>query len=104
MKTILISLLVTLNLSCAKSDSSDSVPYEVLPTGIASNGQSVYLINCQSCHGVSAGGGSGPDVRDSSVDTIKSAVRLGRSGMASYSQNQISSQQLADLIAYIDTL
>lgn len=104
MKLLFFSFLVGLSLGCAKNNSAEPVPDEVLPTGVAASGQPVYTTNCQSCHGASAGGGSGPDIRNSSAETTKSAVRLGRSGMSAYSQNQISSQQLADLIAYIDTL
>jgi mono/diheme cytochrome c family protein len=93
---IAVSLLLV---SCGSSNLQ-----EALPTGVAANGGSVFTSNCQSCHGATGTGGTGPNIQSSSSATIQSAVRSGPSSMPSYSQSEISSQQLADLIAYIATL
>lgn len=92
--------LAALLASCGDS----STNLATLPTGTASQGITVFQSNCMSCHGSSAAGGSGPNIRGAGSDTIQSVVRSGKGSMPAFSTTTITDQSLADLIAYIDSL
>jgi len=77
---------------------------ETLPTGVAADGLTVYTANCTTCHGAGGTSQSGVDLASESTASIQSAVRSGPGSMTAYSTTQITSQQLADIIAYLATL
>jgi mono/diheme cytochrome c family protein len=88
-------------MSCGLPSSTD---LSALPAGTATTGKSLYTTHCSSCHGASAGGGSGPNIKNQSSDEIQAAVRSGPGSMPTFSSSSLSDQKLADIIAYVDTL
>ena len=74
-------------------------------TGDAAAGQAVFTQNCNGCH---PGGdrGTGPALkgRNLPADRITRQVRNGGGGMPAFSSSQISDQQLANLVAYVQSL
>jgi mono/diheme cytochrome c family protein len=75
--------------------------------GNAANGQKLFTTNCQACH--PSGGrvaGVGPKLLGTTRDDayIQSNIRNGRNAMPAFSPDQISDQQIQDLIAYIRSL
>ena len=62
--------------------------------------------NCSGCHGNDAGGGMGPNLRESGPndDDVRDAVLNGRrTGMPSY-RGLLGERDIQHLIAYLDTL
>lgn len=84
--------------------STNSAATAALPAGVASTGQALYATHCASCHGASAAGGAGPDIRNESSASVQSAVRNGKGSMPAFSTSTLSDQSLADVIAFVDTL
>jgi cytochrome c551 len=82
------------------SSSSDS-------DGDPINGRKVFLReNCYGCHGIRAGGGMCPNLRDDPPDQsdVEHAVTEGtETGMPSFS-GRITEREIADLAAYFQTL
>ena len=75
--------------------------------GDAAAGQKLFVANCQACH--PSGGrvaGVGPKLQGTTRDDayIHSNIRNGRNAMPAFSTDQISDQQINDLIAYIRSL
>ena len=63
-------------------------------------------IECSNCHGEEGEGGFGPDLagRRLSVEQFRRAVRRPWGIMPAYIDTQISDQDMADLVAYFDSL
>jgi cytochrome c551 len=82
------------------SSSSDS-------NGDPINGRKVFLReNCYGCHGIRAGGGMCPNLRDDPPDEsdVEHAVTEGTAtGMPSFT-GRITEREIADLAAYFQTL
>ena len=81
---------------------------ETFPVGVAATGDPLFAELCASCHGFS---GEGDDTRGapaiaglSSAASIQGTVRNGSGDMPKFAQSVVSSQELADIIAYIATL
>jgi mono/diheme cytochrome c family protein len=68
-------------------------------------GQAVFQQNCNACH-PNGNAGVGPALRGKnlSAQQITNRVRNGGGGMPAFSTSQISDQQLADLVAYVQSL
>jgi ubiquinol-cytochrome c reductase cytochrome c subunit len=98
MKAFIFSIAMLWLVACGSTDAVD------LPTGTAATGAPLYVSNCLSCHGSDGTGGSGPDITSSSSKNIQSAVRNGPSDMPAWTESEITDQNLADIIAYIDSL
>ena len=101
---ILPYILIGFGLAACAPANESTADLAELPSGNAGDGVAVYQTHCQVCHGVGGVGGSGPDVRSNTSNEIQSAVRNGIGVMPVFTDSQISDQQLADLIAYIDSL
>lgn len=69
------------------------------------HGRVVFMQNCQKCH---PGGeaGLGPSINDKPLPEflMKTQVRVGLGAMPSFHQQQISSDELDDLIRYLKAL
>ena len=77
--------------------------------GNAEAGQELWAgnaIQCSNCHGEEGEGGFGPDLagRRLSVEQFRRAVRRPWGIMPAYIDTQISDQDMADLVAYFDSL
>lgn len=66
-------------------------------------GKARYESSCAACHGRSGQGGFGPAIThpDDTAEEISQKVRAGGVGMPAFSAGQISDQDLANIIAYV---
>ena len=98
------SILMSVLSSCGNIPTI-TVP-ETIPTGDVTSGTTLFVDNCATCHGTDgAGDDVYPAVNDGlTSETIQLTVRLGGGAMPSFSQSAISSQDLGDIIAFIETL
>jgi ubiquinol-cytochrome c reductase cytochrome c subunit len=75
-----------------------------------SNGGELFRINCASCHGNAGGGGAlssgkfAPSLHEASQRQIYAAMLTGPQNMPVFGDNQLTPDQKADIIAYIDNL
>ena len=82
----------------------------VLDGGDQSAGGELYRINCSSCHAYSGGGGAlsggaaAPSLLDASDRQIYAAMLSGPQNMPVFGDNQLTPQEKADIIAFIQTL
>jgi cytochrome c oxidase cbb3-type subunit III len=71
-------------------------------------GKSLFAENCSVCHGVNAGGGDGPDLREVPASigdaAMENIIRRGLSGTAMPPFFTISEKGAANIVAYIRTL
>jgi len=88
------------------------------PAGDATRGGSIYMANCMACHG-KEGAGDGPAARalrppprsfvapefwqDMSSDRIRTAIRSGSPGSAMMGFPALSDQDVADLVAFVES-
>jgi ubiquinol-cytochrome c reductase cytochrome c subunit len=81
-----------------------------LPDGNAAVGGELYRINCSSCHAYSGGGGAlsagsfAPTLQDATDRQIWAAMLSGPQNMPVFGDNQLTPQEKADIIAFINTL
>jgi mono/diheme cytochrome c family protein len=86
---------------------SDPYIVEVLSLkGDATQGYAIFQINCAGCHGLQAGGSVGPSLkniskRKSKVDLINQVISGKTPPMPKF---QPSSQEMADLLTYLEQL
>jgi mono/diheme cytochrome c family protein len=101
--TVLISLL---SISCGPSDHALRIADM---TGDPVNGKVVYETkaspSCASCHGATARGGSGPNIKSEVSDEGEfiDFVLEGEGSMPAY-DSQLTDQEIADLVAYVKSL
>ena len=73
-------------------------------------GGELYRVNCSSCHGFGGGGGSlsagafAPNVLEATDRQIWAAMLSGPQNMPVFGDNQLTPQEKADIVAFIDTL
>lgn len=74
-------------------------------TGDAANGQTLYEANCQGCHGASGNerAGAAREAKES-PDEAAQVIRDGDGEMPAFGEDQLSDQEVADLLAYLKTL
>jgi mono/diheme cytochrome c family protein len=94
-------------LGCGTGVSSADTSAVSSLTGSATAGQSLYTSNCASCHGTNATSGSAnrpvASLAKSDSDTVIATVLSGDGEMPSF-QSTLTSQQIADVVAYLKTL
>ncbi|MFZ1745002.1 MAG: multicopper oxidase domain-containing protein [Nitrospirales bacterium] len=77
------------------------------PSGLADRGYEVYDKNCKACHGALAKGEYGPTLQQNPIlqdnDKFWATVLKGRGNMPAW-EDRLSSQQIADVQAYLKTL
>lgn len=77
------------------------------PPGEASRGREIYAANCAQCHGsTGAGGVAGagawtPPVMNRDATAIAEAIRVGPFEMPRFGQEQISDEELGDVVAFL---
>src|SRR3990172_3050061 len=80
------------------------------PPGTAEAGKAFWgkytSLWCLSCHGVNAEGGYGPDLagRGLAFEQAARAIRQPWGVMPAYTKQQVSDQDIADLVAYFNSL
>ena len=97
------------------SPSPSSPPYSSSPhvaraiaalEGDATAGEPLYSNHCASCHGATAGGGSGPnlvkELKDHDLEDMIDVVLDGDGSMPPF--DSLEDQQIADIMAYIKSL
>jgi mono/diheme cytochrome c family protein len=75
-------------------------------TGVAANGEKVYSTTCNGCHGADGRSGSTKldivtPIKNDTSDAIATILN-GQEEMPAFS-SQLSSQQIADVVAYLKT-
>ncbi len=77
------------------------------PSGLAERGYDVYDKNCKACHGALAKGEYGPALQQNPIlqnnDMFWTTILKGRGNMPAW-EGRITSQQIADVQAYLKTL
>lgn len=77
------------------------------PSGLADRGHDVYDKNCKACHGALAKGEYGPALQQNPIlqnnDMFWTTILKGRGNMPAW-QDRLTSQQIADVQAYLKTL
>lgn len=104
-KLVLVCLCVFLT-SCGGVEGEAYDPAsEDVSSGSISSGATVYATNCLACHGATGVGDSTyPDITETATTAIQTAVRNGKGTMPKFSKTVITTTQLADLIAFINSL
>lgn len=78
--------------------------------GSAAQGQRVFATNCAQCHGsTGAGGVAGagawtPQVNNLDATAIAEAVRVGPFEMPAFSEEQISDEEIGDVVAFLEAV
>ncbi len=101
MKKIFSILVLGLIFAACGGVEGEDPLQEELPTGSALSGAVVYAAQCATCHGADQLGDSGPSLADVTENELRLAVRDGKGSMPSFSKVQVTSQNLADLIALL---
>lgn len=82
----------------------------LLAEGDSAAGGELYRVNCSSCHAYSGGGGAlsggafAPSLLDTSDRYIYAAMLSGPQNMPVFGDSQLTPEEKADIIAYINTL
>ncbi|NET47965.1 MAG: cytochrome c [Merismopedia sp. SIO2A8] len=106
---ILVALLSILIVLVGLYQTRYSDPYvrQVLNlSGDPVQGQAIFQMNCTSCHGINADGHVGPSLHDisdrkSRVGLIKQVISGNTPPMPQF---QPSTQEMSDLLSYLETL
>jgi cytochrome c550 len=104
MRTILlVPLIVWLQAAASTQQPSPA------PTGDPEKGKAVWALgntSCRNCHGGDGEGGFGPILagRKLPYETFRSYVRNPAGKMPAYVESQLTDQEIADLVAYFDSL
>jgi len=102
MSTVLVSFLALALLLLAPAGAAAQ-------TGNAQNGKALWespATMCRNCHGTNGEGGFGPDLagRHLTVAQFRHAVRQPWGVMPAFAASQISDQEIADFVAYFNSL
>ena len=86
-----------------------SIPDVALDHADLGDGLQLYALDCAPCHSAAGSGGalldeSAPDLRAATPSQVADAVRGGPSPMPVFGQAALSSQQLDDVVAYVQQL
>ena len=107
LKLMILAFLISFfSISCGPSDHALKIADM---TGDPVNGKVVYESktspSCASCHGATARGGSGPNIKSEVSDEGEfiDFVLEGEGSMPAY-DSQLTDQEIADLVAYVKSL
>ena len=115
-KLIFLMLCSVVFIGCGDSEdeSPDVAMNETLDpaSGDVAAGQALFntgSANCMFCHGPTADGNGfspieAPNIRGIAPDRLLTAVRTGPGAMDAFSQSQISTEDLNDIAAWLDSL
>jgi mono/diheme cytochrome c family protein len=80
-------------------------PYVSPALDAAGEGRRQYLrLNCYSCHGMFAAGGMGPDIVGAEHGDVSEAVLQGEEGGMPSFRNYVTSTDITNLTAYLDSI
>lgn len=103
--TPLLTIAVGLTVGCGPARRSEPLMGPLTLTSEAERGRTVYMKYCHQCH---PGGeaGLGPALNDKALPTFlkKFQVRRGLGSMPSFSDEEISDQELDDTMSYLEAL
>ena len=104
-RTIAPLIAVGVTLGCGQARRSEPVMGPLLLASDGEKGRTAYMKYCHQCH---PGGeaGLGPSLNDKALPTFlkKFQVRQGIGSMPSFSEEEISDQELDDIMAYLKAL
>ena len=105
----LLSLLQPLLASPVEHPIGPAFTMPETDTADAARGQGLYQSKCYGCHVPAAKLGPAPDSADFTVryaddEAIFTTVRAGRQPMPAFTDEMLSDQEIADIIAYIRSL
>lgn len=96
------TVFVLAELHLAKEETSSSAPPPA--SGDAAHGEELFADNCASCHGEGGqGGGVGPTLAGNPISIADARSRI-ESGGGVMPPNLVSGQDLADVLAYLETI
>jgi cytochrome c551 len=96
------TVFVLAELHPAKDEAASSAPPPA--SGDATRGQELFADNCASCHGEGGrGGGVGPTLAGNSISIPDARTRI-ENGGGVMPANLVSGQDLADVLAYLETI
>mgnify|MGYP005847533557 CR=1 FL=1 len=107
-KLVLLMVLVsvpTLFLVAACGGGSSQPPAAQASAQDVAAGKTLFEQNCNGCH-PGGGQGAGPALKGRALasDLITERVRKGKGAMPAFAESKISNQQLAALVAYVQSL
>ena len=85
----------------------DGIPQVNLKGANLSEGNAMFVLNCAACHTITgsgdalADGNSAPTLHKAAPYTAVEAMRTGPANMPHFGPNQLSNQQVADIVAYV---
>jgi mono/diheme cytochrome c family protein len=81
---------------------------KVAAAGDAARGKVVYMQNCSSCHGATAGGGAGPSLKNEKARKNMAAavswIKNPQPPMPKLYPSPLSEKDVRDVAAYVETL
>lgn len=103
MRSVAMAFLVGMTIGC--NGGGDERIDEILAlTGDAASGESLYAVNCASCHGAEGEGDIGPSLEEHiphhDDEYLLTTILDGASGMTAFA-TLLEPQQHADLLAYL---
>ncbi|MGI5836713.1 MAG: c-type cytochrome [Chloroflexota bacterium] len=102
---VLVAVVTSISACSSQEPAPASQAGAAVTTGDASLGAAVFQQNCDGCHpGGAQGRGPMLKGKNLSSDHIKGVVRNGASSMPAFPENRISDEQLANLVAYLQSL
>lgn len=106
---VFVLMLPLAQASTRAAQSSPTVPAAASPTGNAEAGNAIWALgntSCRNCHGGDAEGAYSPTLagRKLTFDYIRTYVRNPAGKMPAYIPSQLTDQEIADLVAYFDSL
>ncbi|HYA69137.1 MAG TPA: c-type cytochrome [Acidimicrobiales bacterium] len=87
--------------------SGPAIPIVNLSTTDISTGNSLFVLNCASCHTITGSGDAladgffAPSLHRATATQIAEAVRTGPGNMPRFSPGALSDQQVADIVSYV---
>ena len=108
LKTTACLALVLLGQACAASGDAAEAANTPAPTGDAVRGKELFHsdLGCNVCHGEDASGSVGPDIRQTTIETVYHALQNFPDMMNWQFNNPelFEDQSLQDIVAYLQTL
>ncbi|HUO49231.1 MAG TPA: c-type cytochrome [Acidimicrobiales bacterium] len=89
--------------------SGPAIPIVHLQYGNMSNGNSLFVLNCASCHTITGAGDAladgffAPSLHKATSTQIAEAVRTGPGNMPRFSTGALSDAQVTDIVSYVKT-
>ncbi len=85
-------------------------PIPTMGPGDAQHGRSLFVYDCAPCHSSSGtgmivpGGNFAPELYNTKLQQVAEAIRIGPGPMPEFTKEQLSDQEVQDIVAYVDQL